>query len=125
GVLHLTGQGSLQLLSQAARSIDVPFVASTEEGREERKSLDVIPVRVRDEKMSTRRRCGGDQRLPQPVGTGPAIQDDERPIRGARFDTRRVAAVAKRGRPRLGQRSPGAPESDEHSAPSMALRVTP
>ena len=64
GVLHLPGQGSFQLLSQAARSIDVPFVARAEEGREERESLDVIPVRVRDEKMSARRRPAGDQRLP-------------------------------------------------------------
>src|SRR5712692_6432393 len=64
GVLHLSGQGSFQLLSQAARGIDVPFVARAEERGKERKSLDVIPVRVRDEEMSARRRPAGGQRLP-------------------------------------------------------------
>src|SRR5712691_2685157 len=123
GVLHLPGQGSFQLLSQAARRIDVPFVARTEEGRKERKSLDVIPVRVRGEEMSALRRPAGGQRLPQPVGTGAAIQNDEHPIRRAHFAARRVAAAADRGRPRLGQCSPGPPESDQHPAPWTAFGV--
>ena len=117
GVLHLPGQRSLQLLSQAARSVDVPFVARAEKGGEERKSLDVVPVRVRDEEMSAQRQPAGFQRLPQPVGPGAAVQNDERSIRRAHFDARRVAAIAERGRPRLGQRSSRAPESDQHPRP--------
>src|SRR5262249_55302798 len=64
------------------------------------------------------------QRLPEAVGPGAAVEHDERARAGAHLDARGVAAIAERARPRLGQRSTGAPESDLHARPCMTSRGT-
>src|SRR5262249_60448663 len=55
-VLHLSRQGHLELLAETPRGVDVPLVAAGEEGGEERESLDVIPMRVRDQEVTAQRR---------------------------------------------------------------------
>ena len=50
-VLHLPSQGLLQAVSQSSWSIDIPGVARYKERREKRKTLDVVPMRVGDEKV--------------------------------------------------------------------------
>src|SRR6266853_314501 len=51
-VLHLSSQGLLQAVPQSSRSIDIPGIARHKERREKRKTLDVVPMRVGDEKVS-------------------------------------------------------------------------
>jgi hypothetical protein len=48
------------------------------------------------------------------VGTGAAIEDDQRAVIAPHLNTRRVAAVAQRGSTRLGQGSAGTPKPDIH-----------
>src|SRR4030095_3430193 len=50
-VLHLASQGLLQAVSQSSWSIDIPGVARYKERREKRKPLDVVPMRVGNEKV--------------------------------------------------------------------------
>ena len=102
-VLHLPGKGPLELQAESARSVDVPLVVAAEERREEREPLYVIPVGMGDQQVPTHRRTTPDQRLPEAVGPGAAIEHDERARGSAHLDARGVAAIAERVRPRLGQ----------------------
>jgi len=116
-VLHLSGQGLLELLPEPTGSIDVPLMATAEERGEEGKPLDVIPVGVGDHQMPAHGRATAHQRLSEAVGSRAAVQHDERARSRAHLDARGVSAIAERARPRLGQRSSGAPESNLHSRP--------
>ena len=115
-VLHLPGHGCLEPLADTFRRVDVPLVPGCEEGREEGKALDVVPVGMRDEQMTAdragRRR---DQVAAQLMGAGAAVQDDERAVRGADLDARGIAAVPQGRRTGLGDRASRAPEADPHA----------
>ena len=55
GGLHLAGQCLAQRGTHAARTIDVPLVSGDEYRREKREALNVIPMRVADQQVATRR----------------------------------------------------------------------
>ena len=122
-VLHLPRQRPFQLVPQVTRGIDVPFVVGVEQGREEGKALDVVPVRVGDHQVPTHGAPVRGQRQPESVGAGAAVEDDQGAVRRAHLDARRVTPVAERGRTRHRQRPTGAPEPDQHRRPpGSALR---
>src|SRR4029453_17807953 len=50
----------------------------------------------------------------QIMSTGAALQDNQRPVRGAHFHAGRVSPVANRARSRLCQRAPRPPEPNTH-----------
>ena len=99
-VLHLPRQRPFQLVPQVTRGIDVPFVVGVEQGREEGKALDVVPVRVGDHQVPTHGAPVRGQRQPESVGAGAAVEDDQGAVRRAHLDARRVAPVTERGRTR-------------------------
>jgi hypothetical protein len=55
GVLHLPSERFSHGLRQTLRTVDVPFVTGYEKRGKERKTLDVIPMRVTDENMTAQR----------------------------------------------------------------------
>src|SRR5262245_41197634 len=83
GPLHLAGEGRLELLASAAgtstaRGIEIPLVPGGEERREEWKALDVVPMRVGNQQVALQRALAGIQQgLPEAVGAGTAVQNDE------------------------------------------------
>jgi len=85
--------------------------AGEERRQEERQPLDVVGVGVADEQVGPRRAAAreGDPELPRARA---AIEDEERPIVGARLDAGRVAAVASGLRTGRGDGSPDPPEAD-------------
>jgi hypothetical protein len=87
-------------------------VRSGEERRqEERQALDVVGMGVADEEVRADRAAAreGDPELPR---SGPAIEDEERPVVGAGLDARCVAAVASGLGTGRRDGPPDAPESD-------------
>ena len=108
---------------EAARAVDVPDVARVEQRREERQALDVVPVGVADEQMAATRAAGSAiSAWPSSWIAGAAVEHEQRAGVGAHLDARGVAAVADRGGPGLGDRTPRAPEGDFHSAPTLVAR---
>jgi hypothetical protein len=59
----------------------------------------------------------GKQMLPETVRASAAIEDQQRAIIEPDLDTRGIAAVAERGRPRLRERATGAPEANPQGKP--------
>jgi len=58
------------------------------EGGEKWQTLDVIPMGVRDQQMAVDRLCPlQGQSLPKPMRTCTAVEDDQRIVRRAHFDT--------------------------------------
>src|SRR5712692_4487397 len=97
GVLHLPGQRGLQVVSPAPWRIEIPLTSRNEERREKRESLNMVPVRVGDQQVSAHGRSSrGKQRLPETMGPGAAVEDDERPVGWPHLDTGGVASVAQR-----------------------------
>src|SRR6266853_1548567 len=54
-ILHLAGKRILETALKCNRAVDVQFSAGKESGSEEWKPLNMIPVRVTDQKMNTMR----------------------------------------------------------------------
>src|SRR5262245_15616709 len=125
-VLHLSGQGPFELLPDRTRSVDVPRITRHEERREERETLDVIPVGVRDQQMAVVRGLArGHQRMSQLVSAGPTVEDQEGPVDASDLYARCVAAIAERGGARLGDGTTGAPEPDLHHVSLADLGLAP
>src|ERR1700739_3794228 len=75
----------------------------------------MVAMRVADQKVPVKRpRLALDQRLAETVGTGTAIEHDERPARRSNLHARRVAAIARGARTGLGNGPAGSPEANEH-----------
>jgi len=99
-MLHLRGQNRFETLAQATRRIQIPLAALGEDRREEGEALDVIPVGVRDHQMTVHGMLAlGHQGLPEAMGAGATVQDDQGSVVGPRLDTGGIAAVAQRRRP--------------------------
>ncbi len=115
-VLHLPRQDLAQRCAEAARTVDAPPVVGLEQRREERQTLDVIPVGVTDEDVPVDGIAGRpvEQVEAQGMATGAAVDHDHGPVVRLDLDTRGVAPVEDRGRARLGDRPPGPPERDVH-----------
>src|SRR5262249_17061384 len=112
-VLHLAGERRFKLVPDAGWGVDIPLVAGDEQRREEGEALDVIPVRVGNEQVAAQRvLAGGQQRLPETMGAGAAIQDDERSVRDSHLYAGGVPPVAQRRRTRFGHGPPSTPEPD-------------
>lgn len=102
-ILHLPRESVAQRFAHAFRSVDVPLAAGRKEGSEEGNALDMVPVRMTDQDMTTRRRfVGSKQVLSEQPQTGPAINDDAAAARRRDLDARGVATIADRGRARCG-----------------------
>src|SRR5919106_2869504 len=78
-IAHLPGQSFAQGLPETVRSVDAPFVAGHEEGREEGQTLDVVPVHMADQHVA---RYGPDSSCHQGpseiVRAGATIEHHER-----------------------------------------------
>src|SRR4029450_4481507 len=121
---HLASEARFDLSAVATWGIDLPDVIRDEERRKERKALNVIPMGVTNEEMPMHRAgIGRHQFVPEPVGAGAAIEDNEGAIRGAHFHARGVAAIAQRCRPGLRDGSTGAPKANAHSKQSSGSRA--
>jgi hypothetical protein len=120
-VLHLPGECILQALPQTLRRVDVKFVPIDEERREKRKPLDMIPVSVRKQEMTAdgalARRHEASAQI---VSAGAAIEDNQRPVRGAHLHAGGITPVANRARPRLCQRAARPPEPNTHCRSFLA-----
>ena len=90
GIIHLPGEHVAQRLAEAARAVDVPLVARDEERREERQTLNVIPVRVRDQDVAALRGLFY-QRFPSACA-GARIDEMSRRVVASTHD---VAAIAR------------------------------
>ena len=120
-VLHLAGERRFELLPHAAWGVEIPLVAGDEQRREEGETLDVIPVRVSNEQVAAQRvLAGGQQRLPEAMGAGTAIQDDERSVRGSHLYAGGVSPVAQRRWAGFGHGPPSTPEPDVHPGPPVS-----
>ena len=75
-----------------ARSINRNRVARNKYRREERQTLNMIPVRMADEQIDVQRHSG-EQRLRQRENASTGIQDNQCVIVGSDFDAGRVATV--------------------------------
>ncbi len=80
GVLHLTGEDLRQRAAEAAGARDAPTASLLEQRREERQTLDVVPVGVADEDVAVDRCPVGvlDQLLAERMRSGTAVDDHQR-----------------------------------------------
>jgi hypothetical protein len=96
-VLHLPRHRLLEALLEAERRVDVQLRARDEGGNEERKALDVVPVRVADEEVQTERLGHRLQEVqPELARARPAVQHDDRPVWRPELHARGVAAETGR-----------------------------
>src|SRR5215471_18865078 len=117
-VLHLSGQGPFELLSDRTRSIDIPRIAWHKEWREEGESLDVIPVGVGDHQVAVAARLAcGHERVSQSVSASPTVEDHKGAIEASDLHARCVATIAERSWTGLGHGTASAPEPDIHAVP--------
>ena len=93
-VVHLAAERGGEGAIDPGRPVHRQMRPGQERREEERQSLDVVGVGVADEEMRPHRASAreDDAELPR---AGPAIEDEERPIVGPRFDARRITAVAR------------------------------
>ena len=79
-VLHLAGEDLGKRSAEAARTRDLPMASLSEERREERQPLDVVPVGVTDQDVAVDRLATGlrHQVLAEPVRSGAAVDHHQR-----------------------------------------------
>src|SRR3954447_10049969 len=123
GELHLTGQHLMQRPAAAFRAIDRYGVLFDKGRAEERKALDVVPVRVADENV----RLDGLLALPhqlqgKPVRAGAAVKDQEIAITSGQLNTGGVAAKVVGGRPGRCNRTPRSPKTYPHACAFIPSR---
>ena len=117
-VLHLPRHRFLEVVLEADRGVDVQLGAGDEGRHEERKALDVVPVRVPDEEMQLERLLLGLHEMQTELANaGAAIEDDERPARRPDFDAGSIAAVFRGKGPGRSDRATGSPETYFHATP--------
>src|SRR6266516_6758054 len=107
----------MQRAAAAFRAIDrdgVPF----DKGRaEERKALNVIPVRMSEENVRVNGFLAlGHQRGGQPVRAGAAVKNQKVAVDGGQLDAGGIAAEVVRARPGSGDRPPRSPETYSHES---------
>src|ERR1700682_295785 len=117
GVLHLATQDLMQRTAAAFRTIDrggVPF----DKGRgEERKALNVIPVRMSEENVRVYGFLAlGHQLGGKPVRAGAAVKNQKVAFGGGQLDAGGIAAEVVRARPGGGDRPPRSPETYSHES---------
>jgi len=114
-VLHLPRHRLLEAPLEAEGRVDVQLGAGQKGGDEERKALDVVPVRVADEEVESHRlRHRPHEVQAEPARAGAAVEDDDGPVGGAHLGARRVAAVDGRRASGRGDGASGAPEANVH-----------
>ena len=76
-------------------AIHVPFGLRIIERCEKRKTLDMVPMGVRDQQVASASFCAPrKQVLPEGLGAGTAIENDKRSLVRREFDAGRVAAIS-------------------------------
>src|SRR5205085_2312470 len=113
GALHLAAENVVQGLSETTWRIDVPIAARRENRGEERKALNVIPVRMADQEMPVQF-LGGDQLASQNGSAGARVDYDQRTRIRANQHAGCVSAIADGMPSRRGQRTPGAVKPYQH-----------
>ena len=121
-MLHLAVQRAVELAAQPLRRVDVKHVPLHEQRREERKPLNVIPVRVADEQVPFELLLLRHQRLTQRLRAGAAVEDQQRTIRGPHLDARGVAADRTVVGPGVGI-EPRVPQKVTRTGGTLAQRV--
>ena len=115
GELHLAGQDVMQRTAAAFGAIDCDGVPFDKGRSEERKTLNVIPVRMAEENvrvdgfLALRHQLGG-----QPARTGAAVENKKIAVGSRQLDARGVAAEVVRARSGSGDRPSGTPETYFH-----------
>src|ERR1700731_1725523 len=122
-LLHLAGKHVMQRAAAAFRAIDrdgVPF----DKGRaEERKALDVIPVRMSEEDVRANGSLAlGHQLGGQPVRAGAAVKNQKVAVGSGQLDAGRIAAEVIRAGPGGGDRPPRSPEPYSHEPRLSCVR---
>src|SRR4029453_5245520 len=115
GEFLLAREGLPDPAADLTRAVDVPLVARHEERGEERKALDVVPVRVRDQQVPADP-AARDEMLAELMCPAAAIENDQRVVGTTDLDAGGVASVANGGRPGLGKGAARAPEANPHVA---------
>ena len=92
-ILHLARERFLETALLRNRAVDVQFSAGKESRSEEWKPLNMIPVRVTDQKMNTMRTGPAQHVQAKHSNAGAGIEHKCRPVHGAQFHTRGIAAI--------------------------------
>jgi hypothetical protein len=76
GVLHLAFESVAQRVAHSLRRVNIPRIARREEWSEEGYALDVVPMRMADKNVPTKR-CSltRNKVLSEPTDAGPAVND--------------------------------------------------
>ena len=87
-VLHLPGQRFAHGLVKAPWAVDVPFIAGRKKRREKRNALNVIPMRVADQDMTSQALgVPRDKILTKGMSSATAVENDKRSARRAHLNT--------------------------------------
>lgn len=125
GELHLAGQHVMQRAAAAFRAIDCDGVPFDKGRAEERKALNVIPVRMSEENARANGSLAlGHQLGGQPVGAGAAVKNQKVAVGSGQLDAGGIAAEVIRARPGGGDRPPRSPETYSHGS-AAPLRELP
>ena len=113
-----------QRASRRRRSPDVQLRLLVPDRAEEAEAFDVVDVQVREQEVDRLRAAA--QGRAEPADAGARVEDEQRPVREAELDARRVAAVRHRVRSRCRERPAAAPDPREHySERSQKMATTP
>src|SRR5690242_6037999 len=91
---------------------DSDAVARVVARREERQTVTVVKMRMREKQIEIMRLAALLQRVAEQAQPRAAVEDEQLPA-AADFDARRIAAIACRGRPRHLDAAAHAPEPDD------------
>src|SRR6476620_10422232 len=102
----------MQRAAAAFRAIDCDGVAFDKGRAEERKALNVIPVRMSEENVRVNGSLAlGHQLGGQPVRAGAAVKNQKVAVGSGKLDARGIAAEVVRARPGGGDRPPRSPRN--------------
>src|SRR5450631_570302 len=110
----------MQRAAAALRPMDRDGVAFDKGGAEERKALNVIPVRMSEENirvdglLASGHQIGG-----QRVSAGTAVENQKVAVGSGQFDAGGIAPEAVRVRPGGGDRAPRSPEAHSHELATL------
>src|SRR5580698_16165 len=125
---HLVADDATEARLHRLGAPDRKVVSLLEHRGEEWQTLDVVPVRVREEDVPTDRLPvrAVDQRATELANARAGVQDDQEAIRRAYFEARRVPAIAHGLGARAGYRATRAPEpyGERHRGPSRPIMRT-
>jgi hypothetical protein len=92
-VLHLTRKRIFETPLERNRAVNVQLASGQKCGREKRKSLNMIPMRVADQQMNSMRTQALEHVETKQAYSGTAVENDSCAIVGADFDAGGIASI--------------------------------